>query len=191
MGEDRKKRWGIEVNRRKQREGLASVHEQGNADARTQARTLGLVSLIGNLFRNLPEFWAMVGSLEKEKDHRGNVDNMPGKWTNFSPTSAHLLWRTIHLPRIATWRHIWQSSHISSMTTHTQRARQRRHVSVLSLIVSVWLWPQLQRTHCIKQSLSTDCVNQWLNLYLLHDHQMQWNKLNIVKLMTPPVWLSQ
>ena len=43
------------------------------------ARTPGFVSLSGNLSRNLPEFSAMAGNLEKEKDHRGNVGNMPGK----------------------------------------------------------------------------------------------------------------
>lgn len=46
---------------------------------RSQARKLGFVSLTGNPFRNPPEFRAMVGSLEKERDHRRNVGTMPGK----------------------------------------------------------------------------------------------------------------
>lgn len=125
----------------------------------------------------------MAGYLEEERDHRGNVGPVPGKWSNFSRESAHLRRSTVGLPLSLCYG-----------TTRTagevEAALQRehgpwKHASVLGNCLSV------TATAAVEDTLreSKDCENQQLR-YICYIRARSSHRVKS-KLMTPPARLSQ
>lgn len=116
-------------NRGQKKIAKAGVSFQSESRMSTSQNT-GVSQLDWESFQKSPR--VMVGSLEEEKDHRGNVGNMPGKRTNFCLASAHLLWRMICLPLIAPGRPVAGEAEFSHQLLSGNTHGKRRHASVLS-----------------------------------------------------------